>query len=528
MTTLFDRYRLIRDSGLFDEGYYRAAYPDVADVSLDPVIHYLEWGGPELRNPSAAFDARRYAELCRERGETVDNPLLHYLEGGAARGMIFEATHRAPPPADAPTGTAPAAPASPVERDELMLSIDLPLRVDGRVVTPIRGNLDIAGWAISRRGTAAIDILIDGRRIASACTGVRRIDVQRAFPDREGALTAGFSALVPHRSLPKGGHAVDIVLRDVAGNSKQVQFRIEVEEAPDTDGPWALRRRMTPAEIDVLARPLLGSTPPSFDILLALPPGAAGLRAVRATLVSLAAQAHGHWRAWVIIGARPPGTVRRALCEGLEAPERVRLVPDDRALDRQLEADAGSHRMVLQAGDELGCDALLEFALHASRRPDADFLYCDERRPSLSSGKVEPFFKPQWSPDLLLSMNYLGRAWCVRTDLVRRAALRPAEMLRAGAYHLVLRLTEHARAIEHLPATLLQASPGCGGGEGRARGAAGGAHAARHRRRRHGGTAPRAPTGCGAGWRPAGWYRSSFRPVRRADSSVPAWTLCAQ
>jgi ADP-heptose:LPS heptosyltransferase/GT2 family glycosyltransferase len=218
---------------------------------------------------------------------------------------------------------------------------------------------------------------------------------------------------------------------------------------------------MTPAEIAVLGRPLLGvDPPPSFDVLLALPPGAAGIKAARATLASLAAQVHGHWRAWIISGGRDLKRQRHALCDGFEAPDRIRLVPGDRTLDGQLDAvGAGSLRMMLQAGDELGCDALLEFALHASRRPDADFLYCDERRLSPSSGKVEAFFKPQWSPDLLLSMNYLGRAWCVRTDLMQRAAVRPTEILRAGGYHLALRLTEHARAIEHVPAMLFQSSP---------------------------------------------------------------------
>ena len=53
----------------------------------------------------------------------------------------------------------------------------------------------------------------------------------------------------------------------------------------------------------------------------------------------------------------------------------------------------------------------------------ADLIYCDERRTSTIDGKVQAFFKPQWSPDLLLSTNYIGRAWCARPELLKRSGL---------------------------------------------------------------------------------------------------------
>jgi len=52
MASLFSNYRLVKDSGLFDEAYYCNAYPEIREANLDPLLHYLETGAGELRNPS--------------------------------------------------------------------------------------------------------------------------------------------------------------------------------------------------------------------------------------------------------------------------------------------------------------------------------------------------------------------------------------------------------------------------------------------------------------------------------------------
>jgi ADP-heptose:LPS heptosyltransferase/GT2 family glycosyltransferase len=346
--------------------------------------------------------------------------------------------------------------------EDLRLSIDLPQLVNGTVVAPIRGNLQIVGWALARQGIAAIDIAIDGERVKSVETGIRRVDVQRAFPDWDGAVTPGFSVLLPHRALPKGRHIVSIEVRDRAGRAARSEFRVEIEEAPDTAGPWSLRRRMSQAETDFAARPLQGASQrASFAIVLPLPQGASTLQQARSTLASLATQAYESWRVYAIPALlQDPETLRRTLLDGLdELTDRVEFLSGVGDVTQLLLAEsAPSHLMQVRAGDEFGCDALLEFAVHAALHPQADFLYADERRLSPSSGRLAAFFKPQWSPDLLLSMNYLGRAWCARADLFRRAAITHSELAASGSYHLALRLTEHAAAIRHVPATLLQAA----------------------------------------------------------------------
>ena len=52
MANLFSEYELMAQSGLFDPAYYLGANPDVAAVNIDPLMHYLERGCHERRDPS--------------------------------------------------------------------------------------------------------------------------------------------------------------------------------------------------------------------------------------------------------------------------------------------------------------------------------------------------------------------------------------------------------------------------------------------------------------------------------------------
>jgi len=175
-----------------------------------------------------------------------------------------------------------------------------------------------------------------------------------------------------------------------------------------------------------------------------------------ATIASLRTQVYGNWR--LLVAADPKaisdGGLRAAL-EGIAG--RVEIV---RKLTRQAlladDAKGAAFLTVVSPGDELGCDALLEMALTTAAYRDADFLYSDERRPNPASGKIEAFFKPQWSPDLMLATNYLGRLWCARADLVRAIAAPADELLQHGDYDLALRCTEQAKSIRHISAVLCE------------------------------------------------------------------------
>jgi ADP-heptose:LPS heptosyltransferase/GT2 family glycosyltransferase len=110
----------------------------------------------------------------------------------------------------------------------------------------------------------------------------------------------------------------------------------------------------------------------------------------------------------------------------------------------------------LLAGDELGCDALLEMAIASGSEPDGELFYCDERRISPVSDNVEAFFKPQWSPDLLTATNYIGRFWCALPSTLRRSRVTMGDWFQFGDYELILRCTETAAGVYHVPKVLCE------------------------------------------------------------------------
>ena len=70
-------------------------------------------------------------------------------------------------------------------------------------------------------------------------------------------------------------------------------------------------------------------------------------------------------------------------------------------------------------------DVLPLYALYyvaaALQQTDADFLYSDEDRLDEAGRRVEPIFKPAWSPDLLLSCMYLSHLWVVKRSRLQDA-----------------------------------------------------------------------------------------------------------
>lgn len=70
----------------FDRAYYIAQYPDVASAGIDPVLHYLQSGWREGRNPNKDFSTRFYLASNPDVASSGINPFQHYLQSGRAEG----------------------------------------------------------------------------------------------------------------------------------------------------------------------------------------------------------------------------------------------------------------------------------------------------------------------------------------------------------------------------------------------------------------------------------------------------------
>jgi len=66
----------------FDNVFYLINYPDVADAAVDPVVHYLDYGHAEHRDPSPNFSTERYLSENADVREAGVNGFVHYLRYG--------------------------------------------------------------------------------------------------------------------------------------------------------------------------------------------------------------------------------------------------------------------------------------------------------------------------------------------------------------------------------------------------------------------------------------------------------------
>lgn len=79
-------YIVLKSSVLFDESYYLACNPEIAESGQDPVLHYLRRGAIDARNPNPWFDTSFYMSTHPGIISVGINPLFHYIMFGASQG----------------------------------------------------------------------------------------------------------------------------------------------------------------------------------------------------------------------------------------------------------------------------------------------------------------------------------------------------------------------------------------------------------------------------------------------------------
>ncbi len=84
-----EQVEILQDSPFFDADWYLAAYPDVAQASIDPAVHYASVGAFEGRNPSAAFDSMAYYMANRDVAKAGWPALVHYILFGKQAGRAL-------------------------------------------------------------------------------------------------------------------------------------------------------------------------------------------------------------------------------------------------------------------------------------------------------------------------------------------------------------------------------------------------------------------------------------------------------
>ena len=123
-----------------------------------------------------------------------------------------------------------------------------------------------------------------------------------------------------------------------------------------------------------------------------------------------------------------------------------------------------NHALALATGDFVALldhdDTLAPFALLAvvellNRDPSANFIYTDKDQISEDGlERMQPFFKPVWSPEVMLSANYLTHLCVMRTAHVREVGGFRTKTDGAQDWDLFLRVIARYGNVRHIPQVL--------------------------------------------------------------------------
>ncbi|HVY17659.1 MAG TPA: glycosyltransferase family 9 protein, partial [Rhodopila sp.] len=344
---------------------------------------------------------------------------------------------------------------------------DSPKLVSGAVPELITGRLTIDGWLLTRSGIASFEVFVDDQKLGDMHYGLARQDVGTAFPEWPNALRSGFAFHCPPRGLKDGDHTVRLLVKAKNGVTIDRSFRLTVKKSEEDGDQGGFRRRVPRVEADMMLAMLdkLAFRPHLRFVLRQNEQIDIG--AINRALDSLRLLA---WDDWSVLMLASDVRVAAALSIIVDETmshlaERFAIVSaeDDEAWDKPLAAGTEGRNtlhLLLLPGDELGADAGLELAAALARHPDAHVAYGDELRISPVSHEQEPFFKPDFSPDLLTSMNYFGRPWAVTDAVLAGTGATPRSLFARGEYDLALHCADLAGAIRHVPKLLCQTGSG--------------------------------------------------------------------
>jgi glycosyltransferase involved in cell wall biosynthesis len=342
---------------------------------------------------------------------------------------------------------------------------------------PIAGNVDrpqtwsfpprrisLGGWCFAEDGRKLVGIrAVVGERTIEGLYGLRRLDVAATNRDRPHAEHSGWLLEVEFKPS-------DTALRLEAGDEAgawhaffQTEVRVGEGLCPvDStiyerwtkvyEGHGFVPAGSDPAEF-LLEMPLISVVMPVYNT---------PERWLRRAIGSVRAQTYSNWQLCIADDASTEPHVRAVLEEAAASDPRVvvRFRPKNghisEASNSALELATGSFVALLDHDDELTPDALFEVAAALDARPDAGYIYSDEDKIDEEGRRHQPYFKPDWLPDLFLGQNYTCHLSVYRTELVRAAGgFRPGYE-GSQDWDLALRVVERISAdqIVHIPKVL--------------------------------------------------------------------------
>ena len=216
---------------------------------------------------------------------------------------------------------------------------------------------------------------------------------------------------------------------------------------------WNARReRLLRAKLDKLpTSPFLSVVMPIFN---------APLELLDKAIQSVVNQVYQNWELCIADDASTDPGVRSRLQEWPARDPRIRVTYREgngnisQSTNTAAEMARGDFLVLMDQDDEITPDALGEIAHSISTNPQTDILYSDDDKIDLDGRRFAPQFKPDWSPELLLSYMYFSHLFVLRRELFFEVGGMRVGFEGSQDYDLALRASERSQKVVHIPKVL--------------------------------------------------------------------------
>jgi GT2 family glycosyltransferase len=222
---------------------------------------------------------------------------------------------------------------------------------------------------------------------------------------------------------------------------------------------WRRRRALHAADRERL-RTAAGQMANAPKISVLMPVYNVAPKYLTLAIESVRRQLYPHWQLCIADDGSTLPAIRPLLERYARTDPRIQVVFQDRnrgisaASNAALARADGEYVALLDHDDELAEHALLRMAETITADRSLDFVYSDEDKIALDGRHIEPFFKPDWSPELFLGCMYTCHLGVYRRSLVEAIGGFRSEFDGAQDYELVLRLIARNPRIAHVPEIL--------------------------------------------------------------------------
>jgi len=343
-------------------------------------------------------------------------------------------------------------------RTEDLIEQKLELKTRKNKMREVRGLLREKSEEVEKLNQEIYDLCthIDNlQQILNNITSAKTFKVWQAFVKVRDKLKSnplvifkGLKILITKGPLEFKKKLVGVQEREIKINEINQQYQIWLQKHSPTEEELERQRKR---QKRFKYRPKISIITPVYNTKK---------RWLRACIESVLNQTYDNWELCLADDASTKPYIKPILEEYKKKDRRIKVVYRRknghicRASNSALRIATGEFIALLDHDDELKPHALFRVAELLSKHPDADMIYSDEDKAELDGRLVDPHFKPDWSPDMFLSMMYTCHLGVYRKSIIDEiGGFRPGYE-GSQDYDLVLRFTEKTGKIFHIPDVL--------------------------------------------------------------------------